>query len=395
MQYRGLAAVIVKALIMTTTRHSLQHAKRFVVKIGSALLVDSTTGLIRSGWLRSLVSDLATARQNGQEVIIVSSGAIALGRGLLKLPAGKLKLEEKQAAAAAGQIMLAQHYQEAFAKHDIPAAQLLITTADTEDRRRHLNARATLAALLDLGAIPVINENDTIATSEIRFGDNDRLAARVAQMCSADTLVLLSDVDGLYSHDPRVNRDAEYLEHIPRITPQIEAMAGIAQTDVGTGGMTTKVAAAKIATAAGCHVLIGAGEHQNPMAQFMGDDSGQEHRFSWFEAVAEPSTARKRWLIGHVDVAGQLAIDAGAVKALKQGRSLLPAGVTRVIGRFERGDMVAILSPDGVEVARGLTAYSAKDAKRIAGHQSREIEGILGFAGREEMIHRDNLVMSG
>ena len=380
---------------MSSSRHSLQHARRFVVKIGSALLVDGATGLIRSSWLKSIVSELAVARQQGQEVIIVSSGAIALGRGLLRLPAGKLKLEEKQAAAAAGQIMLAQHYQQAFDEHQITAAQLLITTADTEDRRRHLNARATLGALLDLGAIPVINENDTIATSEIRFGDNDRLAARVAQMCSADTLLLLSDVDGLYTADPRKNMQAQYLAHIPRITPAIEEMAGTAGTAVGSGGMVTKIAAAKIATAAGCHVLLGAGNHHNPLAQFMTNAATDQHRSSWFEAVAEPSTARKRWLIGHVDVTGQVRVDAGAVQALQRGRSLLPAGITRVDGDFERGDMIAVLGPDDQEIARGLTAYNAQDAARIAGHQSHEIEGILGFAGREEMIHRDNLVMSG
>ena len=380
---------------MPKTRHSLAHAKRIVVKIGSALLVDAATGLVRTDWLKSLVGELARARKAGQDVIIVSSGAIALGRNLLNLPAGKLKLEEKQAAAAAGQIMLAQHYQAAFAEHGLTAAQLLITTDDTEDRRRHLNARATLGALLDLGAIPVINENDTIATSEIRFGDNDRLGARVAQMCMADTLVLLSDVDGLYTGDPRHNPNAEYLAHIPRITASIEAMAGTAASAVGSGGMITKIAAAKIATAAGCHVLLGKGEHMNPMAQFMGTTDASEHRYSWFEAVAEPTTARKRWLVGHVVVAGQLQIDAGAVTALGQGRSLLPAGVTAAKGDFRRGDMVMVIGPDGAEVARGLTAYGAKDAQRIAGHQSHEIESILGFAGREEMIHRDNLVMSG
>ncbi|MEO0392434.1 MAG: glutamate 5-kinase [Pseudomonadota bacterium] len=371
--------------------NSLTHAKRLVVKIGSALLVDRDTGRVRSDWLESLALDLVEARKRGQEVILVSSGAIALGRGLLGLPAGKVKLEHKQAAAAAGQVILAQQYQSILAHHDLVAAQILITTQDTEDRRRHLNARTTLSALLNLGAIPVINENDTIATSEIRFGDNDRLAARVAQMCSADALVLLSDVDGLYTADPSMDKTARYIAHVPQITPAIEDIAGNSRSEYGSGGMVTKIAAAKIATAAGCHVLIGAGHHQRPLQQFYAKDG----RYTWFEAVAEPSTARKRWLIGHVDVAGRIMIDDGAVQALHQGRSLLPAGITRVDGQFDRGDMLAVVNHEGVEIARGLTAYSSADAQRIAGHQSQEIEALLGFAGREEMIHRDNLVMSG
>ena len=371
--------------------NSLTHAKRLVVKIGAALLGDRDTGRVRSDWRESLALDLVEARKRGQEVILVSSGASALGRGLLGLPAGKVKLEHKQAAAAAGQVILAQQYQSILAHHDLVAAQILITTQDTEDRRRHLNARTTLSALLNLGAIPVINENDTIATSEIRFGDNDRLAARVAQMCSADALVLLSDVDGLYTADPSMDKTERYIAHVPQITPAIEDIAGNSRSEYGSGGMVTKIAAAKIATAAGCHVLIGAGHHQRPLQQFYAKDG----RYTWFEAVAEPSTARKRWLIGHVDVAGRIMIDDGAVQALHQGRSLLPAGITRVDGQFDRGDMLAVVNHEGVEIARGLTAYSSADAQRIAGHQSQEIEALLGFAGREEMIHRDNLVMSG
>ncbi|MAJ65164.1 MAG: glutamate 5-kinase [Alphaproteobacteria bacterium] len=376
-------------------RH-LDAARRFVVKIGSALLVDDETGTIRRAWLESLALNIADARKAGQDVIIVSSGAIALGRRLLGLPTGKLKLEEKQAAAAAGQVLLAHHYQAALAAHGVPAAQLLLTPDDTEDRRRHLNARATLSTLLSLGAVPVINENDTVATAEIRFGDNDRLGARVAQMSSADTLILLSDVQGLYTADPTRNSMAKRIGHIPRITPEIEAMAGGAQSGVGTGGMVTKIAAAKIATAAGCHVLLGNGHALSPLSQFREDHAAAtgEAPFSWFEAVAEPIRARKSWIVGHVDLAGRIRVDAGAVRALNNGRSLLPAGVALVTGSFERGDIVAVDGPDGIEIARGITAYSSEDAMLIAGHHSQEIESILGFAGREEMIHRDDLAMT-
>jgi glutamate 5-kinase len=276
----------------------------------------------------------------------------------------------------------------------VPAAQLLLTPDDTEDRRRHLNARATLSTLLSLGAVPVINENDTVATSEIRFGDNDRLAARVAQMCSADTLILLSDVAGLYTADPTRDKSARHISHIARITPEIDAMAGDARPGDSTGGMVTKIAAAKIATAAGCHVLLGNGHALFPLTQFRISGAGSPPAFSWFEAAAEPINARKSWIVGHVELAGRISIDTGAVQALNRGRSLLPAGVRQIKGSFQRGDIIAVDGPDGLEVARGITAYGSLDATRIAGHHSQEIESILGFAGREEMIHRDDLVMT-
>ncbi|MBV6633568.1 MAG: glutamate 5-kinase [Alphaproteobacteria bacterium] len=373
--------------------HRLDAAKRLVVKIGSALLVDPESGELRAEWLHSLAADIAAARAAKRDVIIVSSGAVALGRRLLGLPSGRLKLEEKQAAAAAGQVLLAHHYQASLAKHDVAAAQLLLTPDDTEDRRRHLNARATLSTLLQLGAVPVINENDTVATSELRFGDNDRLAARVAQMCGADTLVLLSDVAGLYEQSPHKDPNAAKVTHIDKITREIDGMAGAALPGDSSGGMVTKIAAAKIATAAGCHVLLGDGKRLNPLQQFM-TATAEVDGYSWFEATAEPSTARKRWIAGHVTVGGAVHLDAGAVRALRDGRSLLPAGVARVEGPFERGDVVRVLDPDGVELGRGLIAYSDGDAARIAGHQSREIEDILGFAGREELIHRDDLVLA-
>lgn len=372
----------------------LDNARRLVVKIGSALLVDENTGEPRRGWLESLAADVLACRRAGQDVVIVSSGAVALGRRLLGLAPGRLRLEEKQAAAAAGQVLLAHHYQATLAAVGVPAAQLLLTPDDTEDRRRHLNARATLSALLGMGAVPVINENDTVATVELRFGDNDRLAARVAQMCSADTLVLLSDIDGLYTANPRRDTSARHVPHIVRLTPEIEAMAGDAMPGDSTGGMVTKLAAARMATAAGCHVLLGNGRLNHPLEQFRAASAGQA-LYSWFEATAEPGTARKRWIVGHVDISGRLVIDAGALRALRQGRSLLPAGVTAVSGDFDRGDVVAVYGPDGQELARGLVAYNHADAARIAGHRSHEIEAILGFAGREELIHRDDLVLTG
>jgi len=380
--------------------HTLDAATRVVIKIGSALIVDETTGEARRNWLENLAREIAAARQRQQEIVIVSSGAVALGRRLLGLPLKrKLRLEEKQAAAAAGQVLLAHHYQAALALHGVPAAQLLLTPDDTEDRRRHLNARATLSTLLSLGAVPVINENDTVATAELRFGDNDRLAARVAQMCSADTLILLTDVDGLYTANPRQHKDARHLARIPQITAEIEGMAGDALPGDSTGGMVTKIAAARIATAAGCHVLLGNGRREQPLQQFLkpgtAGAAAEPVPYSWFEAVAEPVTARKRWIVGHVTVAGRIAIDDGAVQALARGRSLLPAGVRSVSGEFGRGDVIAIDDLTGTELARGLAAYGSEDARRIAGHRSQEIEALLGFAGREEMIHRDDLVLTG
>ena len=368
---------------------SLKTAKRLVVKIGSALLVEEGSGDIRRKWLDALGDDVAMLREQGTEVILVSSGAIAVGRRHLGLNAGALKLEEKQAAAATGQIRLAHAYQETLARHGITVSQILLTLDDTEERRRHLNARSTLATLLKFGAVPVINENDTVATSEIRFGDNDRLAARVAAMISADTLVLLSDIDGLYNADPRKDASAAHIAEITELTPEIEAMAGEAPPGYSSGGMVTKLAAARIAMSAGCRMAIADGRRLNPLKAVLEGASS-----SWFLPAAEPKTARKRWIAGALKPAGKITIDAGALTALKGGRSLLPAGVVKVEGRFERGDAVIVADLDGNELARGLIAYNARDAKLIMGHRSREIAGLLGYRGRDEMIHRDDLVLS-
>lgn len=374
--------------ISESQKHSLAGSKRVVVKIGSALLVEDTSGQVRRDWLDALTDDVAGLVKAGTEVILVSSGAIAVGRRHLGLRSGNLKLEEKQAAAASGQILLAHAYQEALARHDVTVAQILLTLGDTEQRRRHLNARNTLTTLLRLGAVPVINENDTVATSEIRFGDNDRLGARVAAMMNADVLVLLSDIDGLYTADPKRDPQAEFLPEIAEITPEIEAMGGNALPGYSSGGMVTKLAAAKIAVGAGCKMVITDGRRMNPL---VGLSNGQ--RASWFLSDVEPRTARKRYIAGALQPTGRLRLDEGAVRALKRGKSLLPAGVTAVEGKFERGDSVTLLTPEGQEIARGLAAYSASDASRIIGFQSGEIEARLGYRGREELIHRDDLVL--
>lgn len=381
---------MVAALSTADSISPLADAKRIVVKIGSALLVDQESGRIQRHWLEALADDVADLRQRGKEVLIVSSGAIAVGRRHLGLSGPVLKLEEKQAAAATGQIRLAHAYEEVLARHDITVAQVLLSPEDTERRRRHLNARATMTTLLSLGAVPVINENDTVATAEIRFGDNDRLGARVAQMVSADTLLLLSDVDGLYDQDPRTNPDAQHIINVDRITPEIEAMAGAAGTDHASGGMVTKLAAARIATSAGCRMAIVAGEPLNPLAAL---ESGA--RCTWFQASDTPRGARKNWIASAISAAGAVYLDAGAERALASGRSLLPAGVTKVTGRFERGDLITVHGVEGREIARGLAAYGAEDAARIKGHKSREIETILGYRGRDELIHRDDLVLIG
>lgn len=372
-------------------RHSanLASAKRLIVKIGSALLVEQESGGIRRKWLDALADDVAALKARGTEVILVSSGAIAVGRRHLGLETGALKLEEKQAAAATGQIRLAHAYQETLARHDITVAQVLLTLGDTEERRRHLNARSTLNALLKFGAVPVINENDTVATSEIRFGDNDRLAARVAAMISADTLVLLSDIDGLYTADPRKDKTATHIAEITEMNAEIEAMAGEAPAGYSSGGMVTKLAAARIAMSAGCRMAIADGRLMHPLRAIL--DGGQ---CSWFVPAQGPKTARKRWIAGALKPAGRISVDAGALAALKSGRSLLPAGVIRVEGKFERGDAVIVTDAAGNEVARGLSAYSARDARHIMGHKSREIADLLGYRGRDEMIHRDDLVLS-
>ena len=366
----------------------LADAKRVVIKVGSALLVDGEKGRLNRGWLESFAADVAALRRRGQEVILVSSGAIALGRRHLDLGPGKLKLEESQAAAAVGQIRLAHAYKELLDHHDLTVAQILLTLGDTEQRRRYLNARGTLNTLLALGAIPVINENDTVATAEIRYGDNDRLAARVAQMVGADCLVLLSDIDGLYTENPHVNPQAEFISRVLEISPQIEAMAGGVTSAMGSGGMQTKIAAAKIAVGAGCHLCIAKGAHQHPLKRI---EEGA--RCTWFVPSSTPVAMRKQWIAGTLKPAGAIAVDEGAVRALLGGKSLLPAGVTRAVGRFERGDTVTILGPDGAEVARGICAYSDGDAARIMGRKSVEIERVLGFRGRDEIVHRDDLVL--
>jgi glutamate 5-kinase len=378
----------VTALTATTP---LDDARRVVVKIGSALLVEESTGAVRRPWLDALVDDLAALKAEGKEILVVSSGAIALGRRHFGLARRRsAKLEENQAAAATGQILLAHAYQESFARHGVTVAQILLSPDDTEERRRHLNARATLTTLLRLGAVPVINENDTVATAEIRFGDNDRLGARVAQMASADTLILLSDIDGLYTGDPRVDADAVHIPQVDQVTPAIEAMAGAAGTGYASGGMVTKLAAAKIAASAGTRMVIANGRALNPIRALR--DGG---RCTWFGTPASPLTARKRWIAGSLSPKGSLTLDAGAVKALRGGKSLLPAGVTRVSGSFERADLVTIHGPDESELARGLVAYSAADAGLIAGRKSREIEQVLGYRGRDEMVHRDDMVLTG
>jgi glutamate 5-kinase len=366
----------------------LLRARRVVIKVGSALLVDPANGRLNRGWLETLAADVAELRRRGQEVLLVSSGAIALGRLRLGLIAARLRLEEKQAAAAVGQIRLAHAWKDALEAHELNVAQILLTFGDTEERRRYLNARNTLGTLLKLGAVPVINENDTVATAEIRYGDNDRLAARVAQMISADCLILLSDVDGLYTADPTRHPTAQFIADIPSITPEIERMAGGAASAVGSGGMATKVAAARIAVAAGCHMCISLGREMHPIQRI---ESGA--RCSWFYPSASPATVRKQWIAGSLKPAGELHVDAGAAAALGRGKSLLPAGVTRVTGRFERGDAVIVRDGAGVEIARGLSAYSSADAERLRGRKSNEIETLLGFHGRDEIIHRDDLVL--
>ncbi|MGO8830782.1 MAG: glutamate 5-kinase [Steroidobacteraceae bacterium] len=370
------------------TARRFTDAKRVVVKVGSALLVDADKGRLNRTWLESFAADVAHLRQRGQEVILVSSGAIALGRRHLGLNAGKLKLEESQAAAAVGQIRLAHAYKELLDAHGITVAQILLTLGDTEQRRRYLNARGTLNTLLSLGAVPVINENDTVATAEIRYGDNDRLAARVAQMVGADCLVLLSDIDGLYTANPHEDPDAEFISRVLEITPAIEAMAGGVSSGMGSGGMQTKIAAAKIAVGAGCHLCIAKGASQHPLKRI--EDGA---RCTWFVPSSTPMATRKQWIAGTLKPAGAIAVDEGAVRALMSGKSLLPAGVTRALGRFERGDTVSIIGPDGGEVARGICAYSDSDAARIIGRKSAEIEKVLGFRGRDEIVHRDDLVL--
>ena len=366
----------------------LTDAKRVVIKVGSALLVDGVKGRLNRAWLEGFCADVTRLRKRGQDVILVSSGAIALGRRHLGLTGAKLRLEESQASAAVGQIRLAHAYKEILDAHEITVAQILLTLGDTEQRRRYLNARGTLNTLLALGAVPVINENDTVATAEIRYGDNDRLAARVAQMVGADCLVLLSDIDGLYTANPNQDPTAQFISRVLEITPAIEAMAGGKGSDMGTGGMQTKIAAAKIAVGAGCHLCIAKGAVDRPLHHIEGGA-----RCTWFVPSSTPLATRKQWIAGTLKPAGAISVDEGAVRALLGGKSLLPAGVTRALGRFDRGDTVSILAPDGTEVARGICAYSDADAARIIGRKSTDIEQLLGFRGRDEIVHRDDLVL--
>jgi glutamate 5-kinase len=409
----------------TTARPEWAKARRIVVKIGSSLLVDHARGQINAAWLESLAADIAALVKAGKQVIVVSSGAIALGRHVLSLPRGELPLEQSQAAAAVGQISLASAYQAMLGAHGLTAAQILLTLGDTEERRRYLNARQTIATLLAQRAVPVVNENDTVATSEIRYGDNDRLSARVASMMSADCLVLLSDIDGLYTAPPgsgvaaqrldarvtsmmgadllillsdidglytappATNPDATFIPVVERVTPEIEAMAGSAGTELSRGGMVTKIEAGRIALASGTNMVITSGKVRHPLRAL-----SQGASCTWFPAPSDPVTARKRWIAGQLEPKGVVQIDAGAEKALLSGRSLLPAGVLRVEGAFERGDSVIIRAADGRELGRGLVAYARGDAARIIGRKSGEIAAILGHAGRTELVHRDDMVLS-
>ncbi len=367
---------------------AMKDARRLVVKVGSALLVDGRRRL-RRPWLDALADDIASLCREGRDVLVVSSGAIALGRGALGLKRGRLRLEESQAAAAMGQIVLAQAWRQALARHDVLTAQLLLTPSDTEDRRSYLNARSTVATLLRHGVVPVVNENDTVTTEEIRFGDNDRLAARVAQMAGADLLVLLSDVDGLYTADPAADPNAVHIAEVDAVTDEVEAMGGLTRSDYGKGGMTTKLAAARIALGAGTAMAICDGRGDRPLRRL-----AEGARATWFRPQATPRNAYKEWIRATLGPAGSLTVDDGAVAALRRGTSLLPAGVTGVKGVFRRGDAVTVEDERGRELARGLIAYDADEARRIAGLRSADIEAVLGYRGRTEMIHRDDLVVT-
>lgn len=373
-----------------STAPALSSFRRVVIKVGSALLVDRARGRLKAAWLAALAEDIADLHARGADVLVVSSGAIAMGRSVLPLPAGPLRLEESQAAAAVGQIALARVWAEVLGHHGITAGQILVTLGDTEERRRYLNARATLKKLLEMRAVPVVNENDTVATTEIRYGDNDRLAARVAAMIGADLLVLFSDIDGLYTAPPASDPSAAHIPHVPRITAEIEAMAGGAASELSRGGMRTKIEAAKIATGAGATMLIAHGGPKNPLRAV---EAGA--RCTWFSPQSSPERARKTWIAGALEPKGMLIVDSGAAKALRAGASLLPAGVVRVEGAFARGDAVSIRDERGREIGRGLVAYDRDDAARIAGRKTGEIEAILGFRGRDAMVHRDDLALGG
>ncbi|RYE06990.1 MAG: glutamate 5-kinase [Hyphomicrobiales bacterium] len=368
--------------------NALAPFRRLTVKIGSATIVDGSTGRVRSEWLAALAEDLAALKAEGRSVVVVSSGAIALGRGLLGLSAVNLTLEQQQAAASAGQIALSQAWAESLGRHNIVTGQILITPNITEERRYFLNARTTITTLLGLGAIPIINENDTVATAEIKYGDNDRLSARVATMIEADCLVLLSDIDGLYTAPPARDPNAQHIPFVPAITPDIEEMAGGAASHLSKGGMTTKIEAGKIATQAGTAMIIAKGTGLHPLKALT---EGGLHTL--FAAAESRAQARKRWIMGTLDLAGQIYVDAGAAKALLEGRSLLPIGVTRVKGEFVRGDAVAILDPDGREIARGLVGLDREEADLVKGKNSKRTAELLGLGARSELVHRDNMVV--
>ena len=365
------------------------RTKIIVIKVGSSLLVDDDKNAINTAWLEGIANDIATLKEAGKNVVVVSSGAIALGCKLLNIQNNKLKLQEKQAAAAAGQVLLAHAWMEALGTHEVQTAQILLSPDDTETRRKHINARTTMLALLQLGAVPVVNENDTVATAEIRFGDNDRLAARVAAMIGADMLVLLSDVDGLYTANPNGDGTATHLSKVPQITPDILAMAGPANAAFASGGMVTKLEAARIATSAGCQMIICNGQNPGPITRLQ---TGAKHTL--FTAMQSPHTARKQWIAGSLTPKGKICIDDGAVTALESGRSLLPAGMISVTGQFDRGDLIEVENNAGVVIGHGLSSYGSDDAMLICGHKSNEIETVLGYRGRDEMIHADNLVIS-
>ena len=379
---------MIQSQIQTTPLARLEASQRIVIKVGSALLFDTQSGRANQHWMQGLAADIAALRADGKQVILVSSGSIALGRRLLDLPTGPIALEQKQAAAAAGQVSLVQAWSDVLEAYALKSAQILLAPDDTETRRRHLNARATIQTLLDLGVVPVVNENDTVTTYEIRYGDNDRLAARVAGMISADLLILLSDVDGLYTASPHRDASATHIETIEQITPEILAMGGGTDTGFASGGMATKLAAAQLATQAGVSMMICDGRHEKPLSALK---SGE--KCSLFHPKLNPMAARQNWIAGALDPKGSVVIDAGALKAVRAGKSLLPAGIVSVDGQFERGDVISVISVSGTHIARGLTHYSHSETDKLKGQKSTEFQKLVGFEGRPELIHADDLVL--
>ena len=375
---------------MRGIRDLIKSTRLVVIKIGSALIVDPATGKARADWMRDLAADVASLRAAGTQVVLISSGSIALGRQHLSLPAGAIKLPEKQAAAAIGQVELAQLWSNALQAHDMRTAQILLAPEDTETRRRHINARTTIQTLLELGFVPVVNENDTVTTYEIRFGDNDRLAARVAGMISADLLILLSDVDGLYTKNPHQSEDAEHIPEIAQIDEDIMALGGGANAEFASGGMATKLAAARIATEAGADMVICKGSASRPVTALL-----DGARYSLFHRRTSPKKARKNWIAGALDPKGQIVVDKGAQSALLKGKSLLPVGILRLSGQFDRGDLVQIINAEGIELGHGLAGYATAEAEKIKGQKSQVIETLLGYEGRAELIHADDLVLRG